>query len=311
MHVPQSPRSYIYLSVAAALVTMALKFVAYSLTGSVGLLSDALESVVNLVAALVAVWALWLAARPADAVHTYGHSKAEYFSSGAEGALIVAAALGIVVAAVPRLIQPRPLDAVGLGLLVAAFGAIINGAVAYVLWQASQRHRSIALRADARHLLTDVWTTIGVLVAVGLVGLTHWLILDPIIALLVAANILWTGWRLIQQSGLGLLDTALGPADQRAIAQVLDRFRQRGIDFHALRTRQAGARRFVSLHVLVPGAWSVQQGHNLCEQIELALRAALPDTTVDTHLEPREDPAAWEDTGLDRPTTSTTASAEV
>lgn len=308
----QSPRSYIYLSVAAALATMALKFAAYALTGSVGLLSDALESVVNLVAALVAIWALWLAARPADEVHTYGHSKAEYFSGGAEGALVMAAAIGIAVAAVPRLIHPRPLNDVALGLLVAALGAIINGAVAYVLWRAGQRLRSIALHADARHLLTDVWTTVGVLVAVGLVDLTHWLILDPIIALLVAANVLWTGWRLIHQSGLGLLDTALGPNDQRAIAQVLDRYRQRGIDFHALRTRQAGARRFVSLHVLVPGAWSVQEGHNLCEQIEFALHAALPDTTVFTHLEPREDPAAWEDTGLDRPATTTTpASADV
>lgn len=300
-----SPRSYIYLSIAAALTTMALKFAAYAVTGSVGLLSDALESVVNLVAALVAVWALWLAARPADDVHTYGHTKAEYFSSGAEGALIVVAAFSIAVAAIPRLMHPHPLREVGLGLVVAVVGAAINGAVAYVLWQAGRRHRSVALRADARHLLTDVWTTAGVLLGVALVALTHLLILDPIIALVVAANVLWTGWRLLRESGLGLLDTALGPADQRAIAAVQDRFRARGIQFHALRTRRAGTRRFVSMHVLVPGAWTVQQGHNLCEELELALRDALPDTTVFTHLEPREDPAAWEDTGLDRPRTAT------
>jgi cation diffusion facilitator family transporter len=307
----RSPRFYILLSVAAALVTMALKFLAYALTGSVGLLSDALESAVNLVAALVAVWALWLAARPADAVHTYGHSKAEYFSSGAEGALVVVAAAGIMAAAIPRLMHPQPLNAVGLGLIVATLGAAINGAVAYILWRAGARTRSVALLADARHLLTDVWTTAGVLVGVALVSLTGWLILDPIIALLVAANVLWTGWRLIQQSGLGLLDTALGPGDQRAIAEVLDRYRARDIQFHALRTREAGARRFVSLHVLVPGAWTVQQGHNLCEELEFDLHAALPDTTVDTHLEPREDPAAWEDTGLDRPTTTTAASTDL
>ncbi len=307
----RSPRFYILLSVAAALVTMALKFLAYALTGSVGLLSDALESAVNLVAALVAVWALWLAARPADAVHTYGHSKAEYFSSGAEGALVVVAAAGIMAAAIPRLMHPQPLNAVGLGLIVATLGAAINGAVAYILWRAGARTRSVALLADARHLLTDVWTTAGVLVGVALVSLTGWLILDPIIALLVAANVLWTGWRLIQQSGLGLLDTALGPGDQRAIAEVLDRYRARDIQFHALRTREAGARRFVSLHVLVPGAWTVQQGHNLCEELEFDLHAALPDTTVDTHLEPREDPAAWEDTGLDRPTTTTAASTNL
>jgi cation diffusion facilitator family transporter len=305
-----SRRSYALLSVAAALVTMALKFGAFTLTGSVGLLSDALESVVNLVAALVAVWALTLAARPADEEHTYGHSKAEYFSSGVEGALIALAAALIVQQAVPRLLHPQPIEQVGLGLLIAGVGAAINGGVGLVLWRAGGRLRSITLQADARHLFTDVWTTGGVLVGVGLVALTGWLFLDPLIALLVAANILWTGWKLLHESGLGLLDTALPAADQRALAHVLDGFRARGIAFHALRTRQAAARRFVSLHVLVPGAWTVQQGHDLAEQVEFALRQALPDTTVFTHLEPREDPAAYDDTGLDRRTqASASASA--
>lgn len=300
----QSRRAYALLSVATALVTMALKFGGFALTGSVGILSDALESLVNLVAALVAVWALTLAARPADEVHTYGHSKAEYFSSGVEGALIVLAAALIAFEALPRLLHPQPIEQVGLGLLIAGAGAAINGGVALVLWRAGTRLRSITLQADARHLLTDVWTTVGVLVGVGLVGFTGWLVLDPLVALLVAANILWTGWRLIQASGLGLLDTALPVEDQHTIAEVLDSFRARGIDFHAVRTRQAAARRFVSLHVLVPGAWTVQQGHDLVEEVEGALHRALPDTTVFTHLEPREDPIAYDDTGLDRNVTA-------
>ena len=293
-------RSYTWLSIAAALVTMALKFYAYQLTGSVGLLSDAVESVVNLVAALVALWALWLAGRPADDEHLYGHSKAEYFSSGLEGALILVAAGSIAVAAVPRLLHPQPLESVGLGLVIAVIAAAINGGVAWVLWQGGRRHRSVTLTADARHLLADVWTTVGVVVAVALVHLTGWLILDPIIALLVAVNVLWTGLRLLRESGYGLLDTALPQADQATIQQALAPYRAEGIQFHALRTRGSGSRRFVSLHVLVPGSWTVQQGHDLCERIELALRRAMTETTVFTHLEPREDPAAWEDQGLDR-----------
>ena len=293
-------RSYTWLSIAAALVTMALKFFAYRLTGSVGLLSDVVESVINLIAALVALWALWLAGRPADEDHHYGHSKAEYFSSGLEGALILVAAGSIAIAAIPRLLHPQPLESVGLGLGVAVIAAAINGVVAWLLWQGGKRHRSITLTADARHLLTDVWTTVGVVVAVALIGLTGWLLLDPIIALIVALNVIWTGLRLLRESGYGLLDTALPQADQRTIADVLAPYRAEGIEFHALRTRSSGSRRFISLHVLVPGTWTVQQGHDLCERIELALRRALTETTVFTHLEPREDPAAWEDQGLDR-----------
>jgi cation diffusion facilitator family transporter len=293
-------RSYTWLSIAGALVTMAMKFLAYRLTGSVGLLSDAIESVINLVAALIALWALWLAGRPADEDHHYGHSKAEYFSSGLEGGLILVAAASIAIAAWPRLLHPQPLEQVSLGLGISIIATVVNGAVAYLLWQGSKRYRSVTLNADARHLLTDVWTTLGVVVAVALVNLTGWLILDPLIALVVALNVLWTGARLIRESGYGLLDTALPQADQETIARVLAPYRSEGIEFHALRTRSSGARRFVSLHVLVPGSWTVQQGHDLCERIELALRRAMTETTVFTHLEPREDPVAWEDQGLDR-----------
>lgn len=293
-------RTYALLSIGAALVTLALTFAAYVITGSISLLSAAAELLVNLVAACVALWALWLAARPADEVHAYGHSKAEYFSSGVEGALIVVAALGIVVTAIQHIQRPHALAEVGLGLLVAVIAAAINGGVALVLLRAGRRLHSIALEADGKHLLTDVWTTTGVVAGVALVGLTGWNILDPIIALLVAANILWTGWRLIHESGLGLLDTALEPTDQQTIASVLSSFKEKGIEFHALRTRRAGARRFISLHVLVPGAWTVQRGHDTCEAVELALHHAMPDTTIFTHLEPREDPVAFEDQGLDR-----------
>lgn len=295
-----SARSYITLSIAAAVLTMALKFFAYALTGSVGLLSDALESLVNLAAALIAFWALTLAARPADEEHHYGHSKAEYFASGIEGGLIVLAAVSIAFAAVPRLIHPLPLDRVGIGLLIAVAGAVINGGVALVLADAGRRLRSVSLQADSRHLMTDVWTTCGVLVGVALVGLTGWLILDPIIALIVAANIVWTGVKLVRESSLGLMDTALPPEDQRTIADIQARYRAKGIEFHALRTRRSGSRRFVSMHVLVPGDWTVKRGHDLCEEVEMALHSSLPETTVFTHLEPLEDPTAWQDTGLDR-----------
>jgi cation diffusion facilitator family transporter len=298
-----SARRYAALSISAALLTMAIKFTAYLLTGSVGLLSDAAESLVNLVAALIAFWALSLAARPPDEEHAYGHTKAEYFSSGAEGALILLAAATIVYAAVPRLIHPQPIERPGPGLALAALGAVINGAVGWVLLTAGRRLRSISLEADARHLFTDVWTTVAVIVAIFLVVVTGVERLDPIIALLVAANIIWTGVRLLRQTGLGLLDSALPATDQARITSALTPYREQGIEFHALRTRQSGARRFISMHVLVPGDWSVQRGHDLCERIEDDIRQALPESTVFTHLEPREDPRAWADQGLDRAAT--------
>lgn len=294
-------RRFAWLSIAAALVTIGLKGGAYLLTGSVGLLSDALESLVNLVAALVALLTLDVAAREPDEEHAYGHAKAEYFSSGLEGMLIIVAALGIAVTAVPRLFQPQPIENLGSGLLVSAVAAVVNLAVAWRLLQAAREYRSVTLEGNARHLLTDVWTTAAVLAGIGLVGLTGWDRLDPLLALAVAANILWTGGRLLHRSLHGLLDRAWPAPEQELVDAILARYRERhGIETHALRTREAGARRFMSVHVLVPGAWSVQRGHHLLDRLEQEIQAALPGTTVFTHLESLDDPASWDDMALDR-----------
>jgi cation diffusion facilitator family transporter len=291
---------FAWLSIAAALATIVLKAAAYYVTGSVGLLSDALESLVNLAAALMALAMLTVAARPPDEMHAYGYSKAEYFSSGAEGALILLAAASIVWTAVPRLISPRPLEQVGIGLVVSALAAALNFAVARLLLDAGRRYRSITLEADAHHLMTDVWTSAGVVAAIAVVTLTGWNRLDPIIALTVAVNILWTGLKLLRRSAVGLLDSTLPRAEQEGIREVLSRYLSRGIHYHALRTRHAGARSFISFHVLVPGEWTVQQGHDLLEEMEREIRAAVPGATVFTHLEPIGDPAAWQDLTLDR-----------
>jgi cation diffusion facilitator family transporter len=295
-----SARFYAVLSVVAAVSTIGLKLGAYSITGSVGLFSDAAESVVNLVAAVTALWALTVAARPPDEEHAYGHDKAEYFSSGLESALIIVAAAWIGVAAWGRLMDPQPLQNVGLGLSMTLVAAALNGGVALVILRAGRRLRSITLRADAHHLLTDVWTSVGVVLGVVIVQLTGWLVLDPLIALLVAANIVWTGVRLLRDTAQGLLDQALPPEDQKEISGVLSRYEQRGIRFHALRTRAAGQRRFISMHVLVPGRWTVKQGHDLSEKIERELAAVLPQSTFFIHIEPFEDPASFADQSLDR-----------
>lgn len=297
----KSARFYAFLSVGAALLNITLKFGAYRLTGSVGLLSDALESGVNLVAAVVAVWAIGFAARPPDAEHAFGHSKAEYFSSGVEGALILVAAASIAFAAWGRLFHPQPLEQLGLGLGLTLVATAINGGLAWAMFQAGRRLRSVTLRADAHHLLTDVWTTVGVLLGVFLVKLTSWLVLDPLIALIVAANIVWAGWRLLRETGSGLLDAALPADEQRLITDIFMPYQEKGIQFHALLTRVAGSRQFVSFHVLVPGEWTVQRGHALCESLELAIINALPGTHVITHLEPLEDLASWADQNLERP----------
>lgn len=300
--VSASLKRYAWLSIAAALATIALKAVAWWLTGSVGLLSDALESGVNLAGALMALAMLSLAAQPPDENHSHGHGKAEYFASGFEGFLILAAAVGIAVAAIGRLLDPQPLEQVGIGLVVSVVASIINLATARVLLAAGREHRSITLEADAHHLMTDVWTSAGVIAGVGAVALTGWLWLDPVLALAVAANIVWTGWQLIRRSASGLMDEAL-PAEQQAAAiAVLERYRSEGIDYHALRTRQAGARCFVTVHILVPGQWTVQRGHDLVERIEADIRAGLPHASVLTHLEPIEDPVSSHDIALDRQT---------
>ena len=297
---PTSLTRFAWLSIAAAIATMLLKGAAYHFTGSVGLLSDALESLVNLAGALVALAMLSVAARPPDEDHAYGHSKAEYFSAGAEGALIVVAALSIAVAAVDRLLHPRPIQQVGLGLAVSVVAALLNLAVALVLLRAARTHRSATLQASSQHLLTDVWTTGGVLVGVGAVALTGWLVLDPLVALAVAANIVWAGGRILRDSVAGLMDAALPAQEQRVLRELLARYAVEGIEYHALRTRRAGAHRFVSVHVLVPAEWTVQQGHDLLERIEADIRRALPPVTVLTHLEPLGDPAAMSDQDLHR-----------
>jgi cation diffusion facilitator family transporter len=296
----RSARSYAVLSIGAAVATIALKFTAYHVTGSVGLLSDALESIVNLVAAVAALAALTLASKPPDPGHAFGYSKAEYFSSALEGLLILLAALSIIVAAIPRLLHPQPIEQVGWGLLISLVAAAINGGTAWLLLRAARRLRSITLKADGHHLLTDVWTSAGVLVGLIAVQVTGWLILDPLIAIAVAINIIWAGFRLLQETGAGLLDAALPKSDLEAIDQVLQKYQTDGIQFHALRTRVAGARRFVSFHVLVPGKWTVQRGHDLCEQIEIEIGQVLPGAHTITHLEPAEDPTSWDDQELDR-----------
>jgi cation diffusion facilitator family transporter len=293
-------RKYALISIGAAIATIALKGGAYLLTGSVGLLSDAFESLVNLVAAFVALVALSVAARPADEEHAYGHGKAEYFASGFEGALIVVAAITIAAAAVPRLLHPQPVHDVWFGLVISLVASAINLGAARILLRAGRRYDSIALEADAQHLMIDVWTSIAVVVGVGAAATTGWNRLDPLLALLVAARVVRLGIDLLRRSLLGLLDTALPEATRARIVAILAAHKEAGVEYHAIRTRQAGARRFISFHILVPGEWSVQRGHDLLERIEEEMRAAIPNSTVFTHLEPLEDPVSWEDTRLER-----------
>ncbi len=293
-------KRYAWLSIAAALATIFLKGIAWWLTGSVGLLSDALESFVNLAGALMALAMLTLAATPADERHAYGHGKAEYFSSAFEGFLILLAAVSIAYAAIDRFLHPQEIEAVGVGLLVSVAASLINLFAARELMQAGRAYNSITLEADAKHLMTDVWTSVGVIIGVGLVWLSGWLWLDPLIALLVAVNIVWTGWHLLQRSTSGLMDEALPEAQIKSIELILEKYRAQGLDFHALRTRQAGRQAFITLHVLVPGDWSVQRGHDQLELIELDIRNAVPYSHLTTHLEPLEDPRSLADQVLER-----------
>jgi cation diffusion facilitator family transporter len=292
--------TYAWLSIAAAVTTLVLKLVAWWLTGSVGLLSDALESLVNLAAAIFALLALWVAARPPDDEHAFGHTKVEYFSSGIEGALILLAAAGIGWNAVDRLMHPQPLHSIGAGLVVSVVASMVNLLTARVLMRAGRAEHSVTLQADAHHLMTDVWTSVAVVLGIALVGWTGWMWLDPAIGLLLAFHIVGMGVRLVRESMLGLMDTGLPPGEMAAIQGVLDRYEREGVQHHALRTRQAGAWRFMSVHILVPGEWTVSRGHQLAEQIEDEIRQQVPRITVLTHLEPVEDPASWEDVKLDR-----------
>lgn len=290
-----SPRFYILFSVATSIATMALKFGAFYLTGSVGLLSDALESFVNLAAALIALVTLTYAHAGEDEEHNFGREKAEYFSSGIEGALIFVAAGAIVWTAIPRLLEPRPLEQVGVGLALSVLAAGANLLCGWFLLKGAREHRSITLEADAHHLLTDVWTTAGVIAAVGVVHFTGWIVLDPLIAIAVALQILWTGWTLIRRSFDGLMDRAI-PEDERArIESILGGVRKHGGDYHRLRTRVAGKKSFVDVHILLPGAMSIHDGHDLAHRLEGEIEAAIPHVEVLTHLESLEDPRSWDD----------------
>jgi cation diffusion facilitator family transporter len=295
-----SLRRYAVISIVAALATIGLKGGAYLLTGSVGLLSDALESLVNLAAAIVALIALSAAARPEDEDHRYGHSKAEYFSSGFEGALIMLAAASIFYTSVQRLVSPQPIERIGLGASISVVASVINLLVARVLFRAGRQHQSITLEADAHHLMSDVWTSAGVILGVTAAAMTGWQRLDPVIAIVVAFSIVRTGVGILRRSLLGLLDTAIPDDLQREITRIMARHARQGVRFHALRTRQAGAWRFIDFHVLVPGNWSVQRGHDLLEEIEEEVRGAVPNSSVFTHLEPIEDPASFADVHLER-----------
>ncbi len=286
---------FAWLSIVTSLLTVSLKYTAYLLTGSVGLLSDAIESVVNVVAAVIALLALRAAAKPADEVHHFGRGKAEYLSSGIEGFMIFGAAAAILVTSIPKLFQPEQLERLGIGLAVTLVATVLNGVVGIVLLRAGRAHRSATLRADGQHLLTDVWTSVGVIFGVALVMVTGWQILDPIVAIAVAVNILIVGTRLIREAMRGLLDIALPAPEHDAIVTVLARHAIGGVTFHGLQTRESGKDRFMSVHVLVPGAWSVQRAHDVVEDVERDLREAVADLEVMSHLEPKEDPRAYGD----------------
>lgn len=302
---------YGWLSIFAALSTIALKSYAYFLTDSVGLLSDALESIINLVAAVIMLVVLYIAAKPPDDKHPYGHEKIEYFSSGAEGVMILLAAVSIMMTAWERLQHPQPLQQLDIGIAISIFASIINLIVALILMRAGKKNYSITLESDGKHLMTDVWTTVGILLGIGIIliansfeeslaiakqlGLNGWEILDPIIAMFVALNIVWTGFQLLHRTFAGLMDAALIPSEQAKIIHVLEQFVVlNGIAYHAFRTRYSGARRFMSVHILVPGNWSVQQGHDLVESIEQHIIEIFDNIDIDTHLEPIEDPVSWE-----------------
>jgi cation diffusion facilitator family transporter len=291
---------YAWLSIIAAMMTIILKSTAYAITGSVGLQSDAIESFVNLAAATVALIALRILTRPASDEFTFGYSKVEYFSSGFEGGMILLAAASIILSALPRLLNPVPLEQVGLGLLISVIASSINLGVALVLRRAAKRYNSITLEADARHLMTDVWTTGGVLIGIALVQLTGFVRLDPLIALAVAVNILLTGYRLLVRSGRGLLDVALPAEETAAVKSILDSYRTDGISYHSLRSRQAAARKFMAVHLLVPGDWTVRKGHQLAEEIEQQVIKTIPHSNIMTHIEPIDDPISQEDINLDR-----------
>ena len=291
---------FAWLSIATAVITIILKAAAYLLTGSVGLLSDALESGVNLVTAVLALVILTIAAQPPDDEHAFGHDKAEYFSGGVEGTLILVAAGTIIYSAIRSYFNPQPLDQLGVGIGVSVIAAVCNGITARILLRAGHQHNSITLTAGARHLLADVWTSGGVVIGIAIVAVTGWQPLDPILAIIVALHILRSGLHLVRQAINGLMDTSLPPDELAKVTAILEQHCTRNVQYHALRTRQSGAQRFLSVHIQVPGAWNVQKGHSLLEEIERDLREALAPVAITTHLEPVEDPVSWQDISLNR-----------
>jgi len=297
----QSLKKFAYLSIVAAIATILLKLLAWKITGSVGLFSDALESCVNLIAAVVALIMITLAEKPADQGHAFGHTKAEYFSSAIEGAMIIIASFSIVKTAIPRIIHPQPIENLGLGLVAAVGASLINLVVALVLLKNGKKNNSITLEADGKHLMTDVWTSVGVFVSIILVKITGLLILDGIIAVIVAINILYAGYNLIKRSASGLMDCALSESDLAKVVEVLNFYKSKNVEFHSLLTRQAGQRKFIEFHILMPGILTVQEGHDLAEKIEKEIRELFNShVTVFTHIEPIEDPVSMHDIGIDR-----------
>mgnify|MGYP000886749282 CR=1 FL=1 len=294
---------YGWLAVATALATILLKAGAWVVTGSVGLLADAAESLVNLVAAIVALIVLKVAARPADANHNFGHTKAEYFSAAVEGVMIFVAAISIVVLALQRLLSPQPLESVGIGLMISVAASVLNGAVALVLIRAGKRHHSITLRADGKHLMTDVWTSVGVLVGIVLVGIvlvwvSGWGWLDPVIAIAVGVNILFTGYGLVKESTEGLMDASLPEEDNKRLRAILTSRAGAGVAFHQMRTRVSGTRQFMDFHLLVPDDWSVKQGHDFLEDLSDEIVAEFPRMNVTGHIEPINDPRSYAHEGI-------------
>ena len=291
--IPQEPvehkllERYLWLSLATAVATVTLKAVAAMVTNSVGLWSDALESTVNLLAAGVALWALRLSSRPADHNHDFGHGKAEYLSAAVEGSLIIGAAGAIIWGAVHRFLNPLPLESVGLGILLATIASALNLFTGLLLMRAGRQHRSITLEADGKHLMADVWTSVGVLLGIAVVGFTHIYWLDPLIAMAVGVNIIFTGYRLVQRSVIGLLDATLPPDEvaliQKALAPMTDDPRVRVTD---LRTRESGRQRFVQATLTVPGDWTVRRGHDLADHVEAEISQVLPGTVTFVHVEP-------------------------
>ncbi len=298
----QTPLSkFLYLSIAAGVATILLKFYAYHITGSMGFMSDALESFVNLFAAVFGLVMLNISQKPADEGHEFGHSKAEYFSSAMEGALILIAALSIILSAIPRIIEPKPLENLNTGLLFSLLASVVNLVVGLTLIKNGKEKRSLLLEADGRHLMTDVWTSAGVIAGIVMVKFTGWLIIDPVIAILVALNILYTGYKLIGRSANGLMDATIPEEDLRKIRVYLDSLQEKQIEYHSLMTRTAGQRKFISLHLLVPGEWTVKQGHDWADDVEETIIGLFDEpVTVSTHIEPVGDPSSMKDIGIVR-----------